>query len=328
MRMYKLFVFILMIVMLGACNQNEPMFSSTTPDYEDPYYWAQPPSHEIDKAVDVFYVYPTLFGGTGLMNMDVSNDTMRALVQSVLKKQAAVFENDCNLFAPYYRQMAMDGLAMDPQEQNIYFSIGQADVTHAFDYYLEHLNEGRPFILAGHSQGSMALIQLMKEKFNKPALMNQLVAAYLIGYSVTEQDLEQCHWFRIADSARDIGVIITYNTQSAEATNSPVLLPAAQCVNPLSWTRDSNVVAREHHLGAVFFSETGETDSIVPLFTNARINESGALIAGDADVEAYSISGFPKGVFHKYDYSFFFNNIKKNVGDRIAAYKGQRQSLK
>ena len=83
---------------------------------------------------------------------------------------------------------------------------------------------GAPFFIAGHSQGSLNLLEVMKEQFHDQKLNSKLVAAYLIGYSVTDDDLEQYPWLKIAKSENDLGVIITYNTQSVDAKDSPVLL--------------------------------------------------------------------------------------------------------
>jgi len=320
---FKTALLLVLFVSIAACSASDNPVSSNThedPDYSENYYWASLPD-SIEKDVNVFFVYPTLFGGTGIMNMDITDDSMRNLVQAVLLKQAAVFENDCNIYAPYYRQMAMDGLSMDSIVQNKYFSIGLADVENAFDYYIENLNNGRPFILAGHSQGSMVLIQLMKDKLEGTELMDKLVAAYIIGYSVTNNDLSQYNCMKIATSADDIGVIITYNTQSEKATGSPVLLPNANCVNPLNWKNTSEYAPKEMNLGAVFFKENGDVDSIVPEYTDAWIDYNGALVAGSPDSDSIDVGSFPKGVYHKYDYSFFFNNLIENVGVRITAYK-------
>jgi hypothetical protein len=290
------------------------------PNYSETYYWASIPD-SLEKQVDVFFVYPTLFGNTGVLNMDITDNTMRSLVQAVLLKQAAVFKNDCNIYAPYYRQMAMDGLTMDSVEQDKYFSIGLADVENAFDYYIDNLNNGRPFILAGHSQGSMVLIQLMKDKFENAELMKKLVAAYIIGYSVTDSDLNQYNYMKIAESNDDIGVIITYNTQSEFSTGSPVLLPNANCVNPLNWKSTTEYAPKEMNLGAVFFNNNGDIDSIVPQYTDAWIDVNNALVVGSPNSYSIDVGSFPKGVYHMYDYSFFFNNLIENVGVRISMYK-------
>ena len=327
MRLNKITLLIVLAGLFTSCNNKsevEPTPEITQePNYSDSTNWASFPK-TIEKDVDVFYVYPTLFGGTDEMNMDITDNNMRSLVQAVLPKQAAVFNSSCNIYAPYYRQMSMDGLTMEPEELNTYFSIGLADVEKAFDYYIDNLNDGRPFIIAGHSQGSMVLIQLMKDKFNNPELMNKLVAAYIIGYSVTDDDLAQNAWMKIAESADDIGKIITYNTQSEFATGSPVLLPNANCVNPLNWTNTSVPAPKEMNLGAVFFKSNGDIDSTVNHFTDARIDGNGALVVGDADTNIYSIPSWPTGIYHIYDYSFFFNNLIENVGVRTDAYLNKK----
>jgi alpha-beta hydrolase superfamily lysophospholipase len=60
--------------------------------------------------------------------------------------------------------------------------LAYADVKAAFQYYLAHYNEGRPIIIAGHSQGTAHATRLLHEFFeHDPKLRRQLVAAYLIG---------------------------------------------------------------------------------------------------------------------------------------------------
>lgn len=309
--------------LLSACHKDK---SESIPalSYADEYNWAALPD-SIMMDVDVFYVYPTLFSGTEEMNMDISDDAMRSRVQTVMPKQAGVFYADCNVFTPYYRQMSLDGLALQSSEREPYLSIGVDDVEQAFDYYMTHFNAGRPFILAGHSQGSLVLIRLLKDAFNDVERKNKLVTAYLIGYTVTNSDLSACG-LELATSAQQTGAIITYNTQSEDATGSPVLLDGALCVNPLSWTNTSEVAPKERNLGAVFFTDTGDVDSIVPHFTNAWIDANGALVAGNVEVETYSDAYFPEGVFHKFDYSFFYNNLVENVGVRINAYQQKRKN--
>lgn len=320
MKSYKIILLIALVGLFASCNKNNTPESTQESNYSDSYYWASQPT-SIEKDVDVFFVYPTLFGGTGEMNMDIKDDDMRALVLSIIPKQVAVFKNNCNIYMPYYRQMAMDGLSMSVEESAQYFSIGLTDVEEAFDYYINNLNNGRPFILAGHSQGSMILIQLLKDKFADTELMNKLVAAYIIGYSVTDDDLAQFEWLKIAESADDIGVIITYNTQSEFATGSPVLLPHAHCVNPINWKNTSEYAPKEKHLGAVFFKDNGDIDTTIDQFTDAWIDDNGALVASAADINVYTPPSWPAGVYHRYDYSFFFNNLIENVGVRIDAFK-------
>lgn len=322
MKTAYIYLIISLSIVFLSCKKEKHSKTAASLDYSKSYYWASLPI-ETNKNVDVFFVHPTIFGGTEEMNMDITNDDLRLRVQSVLLKQASIFSKHCNIYTPYYKQMSFDGLSLNPKERNRYFSIGMEDIEQAFDYYINHLNKGRPFILAGHSQGSQILINLMKLKFHDPKLMKKLIAAYLIGYSVTNNDITEANYLKIAKSANDTGVIITYNTQSEGALDSPVLLPHAKCVNPLNWKNNSEYASKELNLGAIFFKENGDIDSIVPQFTDAWIDKNGALVVNTPKIETYSTPNFPKGVYHKYDYSFFYKNLEKNVDERIKAYSNK-----
>ena len=106
----------------------------------------------MEKEVDCFYVYPTVSNNeTG--SMDINDNEDRLLAQNIFTAQATVFEEDTNHFAPYYRQMSTQVkmpaddptfLATDTEE----FKQGSEDVEVAFNYYIDNLNQGRPFILA------------------------------------------------------------------------------------------------------------------------------------------------------------------------------------
>lgn len=291
------------------------------PDYADPYYWLSLPS--ADKPVDVFYVYPTVSSNaTGFMDVNSVNE--RALAQGIFEAQASVYQSNANVFAPYYRQMSTQvavepgSLATDTKE----FKRGAVDVERAFDYYIEHLNEGRPFIIAGHSQGTMALIELIKNRFGDDAdLRSRLVAAYLIGYTVTDADLAAAG-LTAAEGANDTGVVVTYNTQSPTSAGGPMLMAGAHCINPLTWTTDDAYAPASENLGARFYNDTtGEFLREVEHYCDARIDpETGALTTTIPEGEDLDIGPYSEGVYHRYDYAFWYRNLEQNVGDRIDAY--------
>ncbi|KIX12749.1 DUF3089 domain-containing protein [Dethiosulfatarculus sandiegensis] len=290
------------------------------PDYSKEISWASRPAHP-DKKVDVFYVYPTIYPDAYPKNMDVFNQELRADVQGLLKAQAGVFSNSANLFAPYYRQVSFT--CLDPTEDtmlNSYFRIGADDIHRAFDYYLNFLNQGRPFILASHSQGSVVMLDLLRSRFKDPKLQKQLVAAYVIGYSVTGKDLQQYPWLKPAQKADDTGVIISWNTQAPGATGSPVLRPGAICINPLNWRTDETPADKDQNMGAVFFDDfRGKVLREVPHYTGAQIDrKNGVLVT--TPPEKLEIGHFPQGVLHKFDFAFWYRNLQKNVKDRIDAY--------
>lgn len=296
-------------------------------NYNDNHNWASLPM--ISKDVDVFYVYPTVSrNNSGVM--DIMNDDERELVHGIIKSQASVFESSTNVFAPFYRQMStfvqipINGDATNTKE----FKQGVADVEDAFEYYIRNLNYNRPFIIAGHSQGTMALIELIKKQFGKnEELRNRLVAAYLIGYTVTNYDLSKSG-LTAAKNATDVGVVITYNTQSVTSKGGPMLLNGAHCINPLNWRTDDAISHSSENLGAVFFNDqTGEFEREVVKYCGAQIDsETGALLTTIPVGETLDIGPYNEGVYHRYDYAFWYRNLQKNVNDRINAYLKKREA--
>ena len=329
--MRKWFSFLLLILsagLWGCLGSVSPTSYLAAPDYAQTENWAFLPAGFADKPVDVFYVYPTVFGGAGPEQMDITNPQLRKKADVQIGINAGVFTETANLFAPYYRQASIEVVWMKEREGEALLKDGYQDIVHAFEYYMAHLNQGRPFILAGFSQGSMALLNLMEKKFANPQWQKQFVAAYLIGYSVTEDDLERYPWLKMAQGETDTGVIVSYNTQLPGYGYSYVLKKGAKGINPVSWKTDSSVAPAALHKGAVIFDiVTGEKQAEIPHFSDVWLEEKTGALAVHADGAKYNASQavFPPGVMHMYDYMFFYNNLKENVQKRIAAYKAAQE---
>ncbi len=159
------------------------------------------------------------------------------------------------------------------------FDLGQQDLVHAFDYFRKHFNKGeRPIILAAHSQGSVRVVELSKAgellKGDTESL-KKLVAAYVIGYSITPADLEQNPMMKIGENATETGCFITYNTISdaeGKEKQGPTIIPETFVVNPLSWKTDTTFVPASENIEAVFFKhEHPESPDSYPNFAAARI---------------------------------------------------------
>jgi len=335
MKNYKIVFLVGIFAMTVSCknNNNDSSESKQSLNYANSYNWVSLPS-VIDKNVDVFYVYPTIYAGKNPQNMDISDSSLRENARGLIVAQAGVYAAHANLFAPFYRQQSAALQSMDAGNdgkdayQDSVFQVGAGDVERAFDYYLEHLNPDRPFILASHSQGTMTLINLMRKRFNDPALQKRLVAAYLIGYTITRDDLEKYPWMKLAQGKDDTGVIITFNTEGVNAGPSPVLLPGAVAINPLNWRTDATPADRSANLGAKFFNDTnGELLEEIPNFAAAHLDiQKGVLIVTDMKtpesekIDLVHMGRWSEGVYHRYDYAFWYKNLQQNVSDRIDSY--------
>ena len=296
------------------------------PDYEQSENWLALPQDPDEHPVDVFWVYPTVLADREHWLMDPAAPESRDMAAPTLVRQASVFEDQANVYAPLYRQMNMAGLALSEERRNELLQYGKQDVWRAFNYYLNHFNQGRPFILAGHSQGSNLLTLLAVENWGGLAVENQLVAAYIIGWSVTGQDLKDNPALTMCTSADQVNCFISYNTVAdGRQKVAPTIRQGAVVTNPLTWTTSGEFAPATLNLGARFFNPDG-TSKVYPNFTPAQVKDFG-LVAKPADpaLVAFDSEAFPKGVYHPFDYSLYYENIRANVAERIKAFLNKRK---
>lgn len=379
----------LALLLITGCGGNStastPAASATptSTDYSQAQNWETLPN--ASQGVDVLFFYPTTYGApTGTLGATWTpgwNQSLtQAFVDTAIKSQVAsktgVFAMaGTNLYVPYYQQASgldlLNALLYSTTPQNAAaanqaLQVAYTDVANAFDYYMAHFNKDakgnpRPFILAGHSQGSNLLLMLLENKFSDPALRKQLVAAYVIGWSVTSDDMNNypaslaqlgiCG----APSTRLTGCIVTYNTQAYPGpwtVAGPMLglvQKNAYSVNPLTWVAsgpeevEAPGGSASANLGALFYKgqlgtvtpvtfnldpDTGDYTYEIDNYTGAQ-NNNGALVIIPSALPVPAnqpnlASPYNKApFFHNYDYNFFYHNLEQNVVDRVSAYNSQ-----
>lgn len=209
-----------------------------------------------------------------------------------------------------------------------------ADVVRAFDYFLAHYSNGRPFIIASHSQGSLHALRLLQERVVGTPLAKRLVAAYVVG-GFTPTDIEAAG-LPICRDARQTGCIIDWNsvTERGMSTrrNGAALMwlngryqtSAGRdivCVNPLNW-QAGGTAAASHNLGALPPSRAADP-APVPGLTGAACRD-GLLVV---DLEPGEQIRFADplavlGIYHDLDYNLYYMNIRENAVDRVRAFAG------
>lgn len=321
----------LLTIAMTACHKKEasPSVESSptssappAPDYAQKESWLALPESPSVHEVDVLWFYPTVAHGEQML-MDYKDPELQEAARETISHQASVFSGSANLYVPYYRQLSRAGFQGNLETINKRLAYGQDDMWRAIEYYLEHYNNGRPFILAAHSQGSSNLLEIMKEKWGTTGKEKQLVAAYIIGWSITPQDIADNPNIRICEGATDTNCYITYNAVKDDMQGKSIQIAKGSWVtNPLSWessTTDGNKIPASNNLGAVFFP-AGKEPQTYPHFTSAQIKNSG-LVCEISDPGALSPSSMPEGIYHRDDYSLFYENLKQNAKERIKAFK-------
>jgi hypothetical protein len=308
-------------------------------DYSQASHWLTLPA-AIDKPVDIFFLYPSVWQKNKPDDpniCEIDDPVMLKYSKLAFVRDATAFETIGNMYAPYYRQAdPIDALSLSSEElDKLMGGIPKTDIFAAFDYYIKHYNQGRPYILAGHSQGSDIMIYLLSEYMKaNPQVYNRMIAAYVIGWSITPGYLAQNPHLKFAEGPDDTGVIISYNTEAPimEGKN-PVILPGAMAINPIGWTREETLATADQNLGTerinkdgtVVLDESGKT-AFLSHYADARVDKArGVIICSTADVDRFAPGSavMARGIFHSLDYPFYYLNLRENAARRSANFLAQ-----
>ncbi len=336
-KLYPQKIFLYLFSMLLVVSMSLPAFSkmaqaaaelddSSGIDYSLEENWAYYASSDGDELADVFFVCPTVYSGSDdSYTMEMDDEDTKESFLGATNMEKGIYDEDTRFFAPYYRQVGLNVYEMEEEDREPWLAYAYEDVKDAFLYYMEEENDGAPIILAGFSQGADLCLRLLEDCFADDSMQDLLVACYAIGWRVTEEDLDEYPQLKFAESADDTGVVIAYNTEDPQIDDS-LLIPEGTkslCINPLSWSTDSEVADKSLNLGACFTDYSGEIVTEIPQLTGAYIDEErGALKVTDVSPEDYpaGLSIFTDGIYHLYDYQFFYRNLQENVRTRISSY--------
>lgn len=170
---------------------------------------------------------------------DPSNPTHRADMKIEMDGVAEYMADGNNFYSPFYRHITLDSWATLNEDtiNRRYHDVSFVDVRNAFEHYLTHHNAGRPFILAGFSQGGKSVVELLKVL--EPETRRRMIAAYVMGYKVTPEDVASHPYLTAARDSADTGVVICYNSVSDIRYIKPVVAaPNVMAINPVNWHTD------------------------------------------------------------------------------------------
>lgn len=294
------------------------------------------PGKAVAPVADVFFIHPTTFLGNDAWNapFDADGFTGQQLNETVLANQVSIFNACCRMFAPRYRQATISAFLRPSADSFKAYDLAYSDVLRAFDHYLQNQNNGRPFVLASHSQGSLHATRLIQERIaTDPEIRRRLVAAYVVGASLPETSAT---WLPVCESATQTGCLIDWNSTSSltllalgrglmvtwsKDRYQAVGLKKWLCVNPLSWDRTTKSAASKN-LGALPFAGLGAP--IPPLrggVTGARCTRGRAVIS----IPRTKRDGFTDvltklGSYHNLDYALFYDSVRRNAVERVEAF--------
>ena len=293
-------------------------------DYSDTAYWYS--CGDTLQAADVFYVYPTV---STISYVDNDSSWFADITVPEVREEAngnqrfnKMLYGEYNFYAPYYRQMIFEAYSQPSPVLDSLAQIAAKDVNDAFQYYMEHYNQGRPFFLMGHSQGSQMLIELLKHGMTEEQ-RKLMVAAYCIGYHVSAEELAVYPEALQPATDSTMQGLVVFNSVTDTTAIGMVSRGDVVGVNPTTWTMAADTVPAEFHLGMVKYNETRDSVLIVPCPTRTYLYKHNT-VCPDLDPEMVFIPAyekmFPKGNLHFADSWLFGGNVVENMRCRLDAF--------
>lgn len=236
------------------------------PDYADPANWAAGPSGPglagnlpkgatpaaTNAKMDVFYVHPTTFRSKdGRWTQDPADAVSNKWTdESVVQRQASAFSACCSIWSPRYRAASSNAL-MSPAHTKAAYALAYTDVERAFDWFLKNVSKGRPFIIAGHSQGAKHIGDLLEKKIAGTPLEKRMVAAYIVGINIAKAEVPlRFKDVPVCDRPDQTGCLVQWNSILAGTDLDPLVAayeksftdvygdrPGKQmvCINPVTF---------------------------------------------------------------------------------------------
>ena len=299
----------------------------TTVDYANTSNWAVHPDNipeqlnfisldESTLAVDVFFVHPTILTSKkdGTWNGDINNpDYREEVLNTTIKYQSSAWYGVGRLFAPFYRDAHIRSF------QNKFKPIGgdaalesaYQDVKASFQHYLENYNDGRPILIASHSQGTLHAGRLLKDFFDEKPLQNQLIAAYLVGIGIKKDPFTS---ISLMTSPSETGGFVSWNTYKRnKLPNDYETWYKGRIVsNPITWDNQKSSIYAEHK--GVLYSD-------LKVYPNSMKIEviDGMIWSRTPKVPKRILFSLVKD-YHFADINLFWEDIRQNSKLRIQEY--------
>lgn len=280
-----------------------------------------------------FFVHPTSYLERAHWNANLEDSEANDRAELFVRGQASAFNKSGNVWAPRYRQATFGAFLTESPEATRALDVAHGDISLAFDEFVAR-NPSGPIILAGHSQGSLHLTRLLKEKVAGKPIAKRIVAAYVVGWPLGEAADLPALGLPACATATQTGCILSWQSFAEPADYADILakfqsLPSLTsasrtgdkllCTNPLTGTVGANAPA-DANLGTLKNEPDFSGGSLLAKLVPARCDSEGFLLIGAGpDLGPYVLPG---NNYHVYDYSLFWGNIRQDVARRVQAFAG------
>ncbi len=299
---------------------------------------ATPSATPADPGFAVFFVHPTSYlqpaiGADAPWNAPLGDKDAEARARLFLRGMASPFSGAAEIWAPKYRQAVFGAFLTDKPEANQALDLAYRDVAQAFDFFVATARKDEPIVLAGHSQGALMVLRLLREKVIGTPLEKRVAMVYPIGWPISvEHDLPALGLPACA-TPEQAGCIVTWSSFAEPADPSQVFerftaTPgfdgqprgdgAIVCTNPITGTLNGTATAEEN-LGTLKPASDFSSGELVKGVVPARCDtKTGLVMIGDPPDLGPGV--LPGNNYHVYDIPLFWANLRADVTRRLAAW--------
>ena len=304
--------FILLCTLLVGCSGRQEAAPS---QYASAEMWYQSGDTIDQNKIDLFYIVSTevLSSVDSLGNVSyqafLTPEDRKAIDGEFAFVQRNYCKGDFNLFAPYYHQFNFEALGL-PEDHfaEVYSEIAK-EVCEAFDYYMQHENQGRRFALVGFSQGAMLIRDLLCHMTSSQ--YQQMVAAYMLGYRLSAEDLEN-EQIIAANDETTAGVTVSFNSvMNTEAAWDVVCKDAVTAINPVNWQTDT-IPAKLDFLGDTLTVTLDEASHLLIV----DVPDAEPYCEWMRNNPAYQMANVSVDCLHRWDLLFYAEKIRENINIR------------
>ncbi len=279
----------------------------------------------------VFFVHPTSYLSRDSWNAPMGDEEAERIARIYVRGMASPFNAASEIWAPRYRQATMGAFLTDEPEAEQAISAAYDDVVEAYRYFLDTVEADTPIVIAGHSQGSLHVLRLLREEVRGSPVADRLVAAYAIGWPISvEHDVPELGFAACATPAQT-GCLISWSSFAEPADPSSVIETYAAsigfdgtprgdsqilCTNPITGTFGGSAPASAN-LGTLVPDDSMSNGELIRAAVPARCDERGLLLIGDPpELGSYVLPG---NNYHVYDIPLFWANTQADVARRVSA---------
>jgi hypothetical protein len=294
----------------------------------------------------VFYILPTAIFDRGQWNATLAETADNAPVGQrmamFLRGQASVFNGVGAIWSPRYRQATFGAFLTDKPEAAQALDLAYGDVLAAFDAFVAAQPADRPIVLAGHSQGSLHLLRLLKERVAGTPLARRIIAVYAGGWPISITADLPALGLPACASPEATGCILAWQSfaRPAEFATLRARFDAGTglagvprkdtqilCTNPIIGAVSAAAVPAADNLGSLLPNADFSGGELIARGIGAQCLASGILDIGEPP-GGYSAFILPGNNYHVYDYPLFWADLRADVGRRVAAFAATGTSAK